>query len=88
VASPLTLSQMIETGRPAYSEGYLFRYVPGSGFERANTLTRGWGRIWLPISGDPTMNLRWFHEKDCDCQYHKPVVRRLERTEGEEELAA
>jgi hypothetical protein len=88
VAAKLTLSQVLETQRRAYSQGLLYRFVPGRGFDRANTLARSWGLGWLPLQGTPQVRSNWFHESRCDCQYCRSAVKPIQPTEEQHLKAA
>ena len=62
---PMTLQQMLETGRPAYSQDLSYCFVPGKGFARAS-FTR-FSPAWLPCP-IPSGEDRWYHEETCDCR--------------------
>ncbi len=45
---PMTLEQMLETGRPAYSQDLFYRFVPRKGFAVASFVR--FSPAWLPCS--------------------------------------
>jgi len=80
--TPLTIEQVLDAKRPACSRVYMFRYLPGRGFERAHMFTRGVGPWWLPVQGIPARDEVWYHKPGCECRYHRSGAERtIERPE-------
>ena len=68
----LTLEQVLEAEKPAYTEGLLYRYLPRQGFQRAGMVR--FAPDWLAIPWPAQTDLAWYHEDGCDCGCCQPAT--------------
>ena len=82
---PMTLEQMLETGRPAYSQDLFYRFDPGKGFAVASFVR--FSPSWLPCT-IPSAEVQWIHEEACDCHICRPAATVTEQPKTREFAAA
>ena len=68
---PMTLEQVLETDRPAYSQDLFYRFDPRKGFAVASFVR--FSPAWLPCS-IPSGDVRWYHDEACDCHICHPAA--------------
>jgi hypothetical protein len=66
----ITLAQVLQEDRPAFTPDLLYRFMPRRGFERASFVRFSPGWLSCPIPDED----RWIHEETCDCGACRAVV--------------
>lgn len=72
MSKPLTVEQVLEADRPAYTEGLVYRYLPKGGFQRAAMVR--FAPDWLAIPWPAQTDLAWYHDDACGCCFCQPAA--------------
>jgi hypothetical protein len=71
MGNEITLAQVLNEDRIAYTPDLRYRFIPRKGFERASFVRFSPGWLACPI---PTGEDCWIHEDACDCGACSPVA--------------